>query len=54
MSNPKSRPRRGKLVSLHPLATDDALRALLKVKPADVKKLEQKEASQKKGRRAKK
>jgi hypothetical protein len=38
-------------VSLAPLTPEQALAGLLKVKPADLKKVEAKEAAKKKGRR---
>jgi hypothetical protein len=40
--------RRGHAVSLAPLKPDQALAALLRVKPPDVKKLEEQEAKAKK------
>jgi hypothetical protein len=39
--------RRGNQVSLAPLTPDQALAGLLKVKPADVKKLEEQEKAEK-------
>jgi hypothetical protein len=45
---PKRSGRRGDPVSLYPLTPDQALAGLLRVKPADVKKLEAEEASAKK------
>jgi hypothetical protein len=35
--------RRGNEISLHPLTPDDALRGLLRVKPADLKRVEEQE-----------
>jgi hypothetical protein len=50
----KKRPhsgRRGDPVSLAPLKPDQALAALLRVKPSDVKKLEAQEKAKKKGKK---
>ena len=44
----KQRPRRSEPVSLAPLTPEQALAGLLKVKHADVKKLEAEEAGKKK------
>jgi hypothetical protein len=43
--------RRGDPVSLHPLKPDQALAALLRVKPSDVAKLEAQEKAKKKGKK---
>jgi len=51
-TNPKSHPGRGGIaVSLAPLTPDQALAAALRVKPADLKKLEEAEKIAKRSRR---
>jgi hypothetical protein len=45
------KPRKTSRVSLAPLTPEQALAGLLRVKPADVKKLEAKEAGKKKGKK---
>jgi hypothetical protein len=55
--NPPSEPRRpnpgrrGNAISLHPLTPDDALRGLLRVKPADLKRVEDREKADKKSKK---
>jgi hypothetical protein len=39
--------RRGNEISLHPLTPDQALRGLLRVKPADLKRIEEQEKAKK-------
>ena len=50
MAKRRFRGKQAQPVSLSPLTTEQALAGLLKVKPADVKKLEAKEAKRKRGR----
>ena len=51
-NHPRPNPgRRGNEVSLHPLTPDDALRGLLKVKPADLKRVEEQEKAAKKSKK---
>lgn len=44
---------RGDLVSLYPLSPDQALAAFLRVKPAELKRLEEQEAAKKKAAKGK-
>jgi hypothetical protein len=43
--------RRGNEISLHPLTPDDALRGLLRVKPADLKRVEEREKAERKSKK---
>lgn len=50
-ANKRHAGRGGNNVSLHPLTPDQAMAALLRVNPADVKKLEAEEAAAKEAKR---